>query len=105
MPNINSYNALVKEFGPTDLSPHAYAEQFGMACPVCRAKDDFLLIESCNQDAERLYHNIKCDICKSTWTDEFALIGYHDLVHGKKFLNDSRLNRSSDYDEPGEVGC
>ena len=57
-----------------------YAESGGTACPACGSSN--INSEGIQSDDGVAWADCDCDDCKSTWTDQYSITGYANLVEG-----------------------
>ena len=60
------------------LTSKQYVEKEGSHCPYCLSMD--ITTPRPGTSGTEIYVECRCETCKATWTDEYALAGYGELV-------------------------
>lgn len=73
------FAAFGEEFVVTDKQQEDYVAKHGLICPNCGA-DDIESTAPVEIDGPIGFGDVECRNCKSTWSDQYAIVGFDNLV-------------------------
>ncbi|NOS75361.1 MAG: hypothetical protein HOP36_12675 [Methyloglobulus sp.] len=73
------FAAFDEEVPTVDKQQKDYVANKGLICPKCGA-DDIESTGSVEIDGPIGFGNVECSNCKATWTDQYRIVGFDNLV-------------------------
>ena len=62
-----------------NLTEQEYVDRLGLACPNCHSSEGVDSLEAPLVDDGIAWQTIECNLCLSSWTDNYILVGYSNL--------------------------
>ena len=62
-----------------NLTEQEYVDRLGLACPNCHSTEGVDTLEAPLVDDGIAWQTIECNLCLSSWKDNYNLVGYSNL--------------------------
>ena len=65
-----------------NLTEQEYVDRLGLACPNCHSTEGVDTLEAPLVDDGIAWQKIECNLCLSSWVDNYTLVGYSEFKIG-----------------------